>query len=58
METFTGDLILNIWVLDICMTGSEAGLILQAVESKRKMGCNMIDGLNKKLLFATECKGK
>lgn len=58
METFTGDFILNIWILDICVNGSEAGLTLQAVERKRKMACDMIDSLNKWLLLATECEGK
>lgn len=46
MATFTGDLILNIWILDICTKGSEAGLISQAVERKTKMAYDMIDSIN------------
>lgn len=35
METFTGELILNIWILDVSTQANEAGLTLQAEEEGR-----------------------
>ena len=57
-ETFTGNLVLKICNLDVCMWASEAGFILQVVKRKRNMACDETDMLSKRLLFATVFENK
>lgn len=57
-ETFTSNLILSIWNLDVYMWASEAGFTLQVVKRKRSMACDVMDMLSKWLLFAPGFKRK
>lgn len=58
IETFSGNLILNIWNLDVYMWASEFGFTLQVVKRKRNMACDVMDVLSKLLLFAIDFKRK
>lgn len=57
-DTFYGNLILNIWNLDVYLWANEAGFHLQVVKRKRNMVCDVMDMLSKWLIFATDFERK